>query len=154
MQTPPHGAQAARPSGSTYQTIRIHPQAPSKPALGATCNGCGICCLAEPCPLGMVISGRRRGACSALVWNAHSAIYRCGLLGTPAQVAAHLAALPRWWQRGWAWLARPLTRFSARWIGAGIGCDCGYEVPDSGQSATETQTPQELPSPHHRLPHD
>jgi hypothetical protein len=48
--------------------IRIEPLAPVKPATGSPCNGCGVCCLAEPCPLGMLVSRRRHGRCSALRW--------------------------------------------------------------------------------------
>ena len=47
-------------------TIAIHPLAPAQPQTGAPCNGCGVCCLAFPCPLGRVLSLRRLGRCSAL----------------------------------------------------------------------------------------
>lgn len=87
------------------RVIEIHPDAPPKPALGAPCNGCGVCCLAEPCPLGVLISRRRHGACSALQWD--GARYACGAL----------TAQPRG-LRGW------LVR---RWIAAGAGCDCSLE---------------------------
>jgi hypothetical protein len=85
--------------------IHIEPLAPPKPALGAACNGCGICCLSEPCPLGMLISLRRHGACAALRWNGGATPYRCGL--------ATLSVLG------------PLTR---RWIAAGRGCDSDATV--------------------------
>jgi hypothetical protein len=49
--------------------IKIHPDAPPKPAVGAPCNGCGVCCLAEPCPLGVILSRRLKGACVALRWD-------------------------------------------------------------------------------------
>jgi hypothetical protein len=45
--------------------IYLQPAAPPKPAMGAACNGCGLCCLAEPCPLGIWVSRRRTGACKA-----------------------------------------------------------------------------------------
>jgi hypothetical protein len=80
--------------------IRIHALAPPKPALGAACNGCGVCCLSEPCPVGMLISLRRTGACRALRWDEGAARYRCGLM-------AH----------------RTLRPIVARWIAAGQGCD-------------------------------
>ncbi len=87
------------------QAIRIHAAAPDKPAWGAACNGCGVCCLAEPCPVGMVISGRRRGACRALRWHAATSRYRCGLMSVP--------------------VLRPIV---ARWIAAGRGCDSDAAV--------------------------
>jgi hypothetical protein len=79
--------------------IRIEPSAPAKPPEGAACNGCGVCCLSEPCPLGMVLSRKRSGACVALRWDALEHRYYCGAVQGP-----------------WAFLAR-------RWISAGTGCD-------------------------------
>lgn len=106
------------------QTIHIHPKAPAKVALGAPCNGCGICCVAEPCPVGVLLSGRRTGACAALRWN--GALYRCGALTVPRDVAAE--RLPH----NLRWLAPilefGLRRLGARWIAAGTGCDCELEV--------------------------
>lgn len=90
------------------RVIPIEPCAPSKPAWGAACNGCGVCCLAEPCPLGMLWSRRRRGACAALSWDAASGQYRCGVLVR---------------FQHWPWAAR----WVRRWIGAGQGCDCQWE---------------------------
>jgi hypothetical protein len=87
------------------QIIRIHSAAPTKPMAGAPCNGCGLCCLAEPCPIGMLVSMRRRGACTAVEWDGRG--YRCGLLARA---------------RGWR------GRLFARWIGAGRGCDSDAEV--------------------------
>jgi uncharacterized cysteine cluster protein YcgN (CxxCxxCC family) len=82
------------------RTIQIHAAAPVKPAWGAACNGCGVCCLAEPCPVGMLVSLRRRGACRALRWDTGAANYRCGLMKVPA-----------------------LNTVVKRWIAAGRGCD-------------------------------
>ncbi|TBO30214.1 hypothetical protein EYS42_10980 [Aquabacterium lacunae] len=96
----------------THQVIHIHPDAPRKPAEGQPCNGCGVCCLAEPCPVGMVISRKRVGACTALQWHEAEGRYRCGLLMRPA----------RWpWQR----LARA---WAARVISAGSGCDASLSA--------------------------
>ncbi len=94
----------------TPRTILIHPQAPPKPVLGAACNGCGVCCAAEPCPLGMLLSRRRRGRCSALAWNDALQRYRCGVLDDPRR---WLPWLPRRAARALAW----------RWIAAAAGCD-------------------------------
>jgi hypothetical protein len=92
------------------QIIRIHADAPLKPPLGAACNGCGMCCLAEPCPVGMLISLRRQGACSALRWDDGGRRYRCGLMGSVAHSRS------------------PWARFVRRLIGAGAGCDSDAEV--------------------------
>lgn len=90
--------------------IFLHPQAPAKPATGEMCNGCGACCAAEPCPLGSVISLRRKGRCPALEWDAGQERYACGLLTQASR--AHRGA----------------GRLVARWIAAGQGCDAELET--------------------------
>lgn len=126
----------------TQHTIHIHPQAPGKVSEGAACNGCGVCCLLEPCPLGVVLSRTRLGACAALRWQDASGQYRCGAIVAPADVLA--GALPR----GVRWLspalAPMLRRWGARWIAAGAGCDSGLEVVQTG-STTMTSTDSPLP---------
>jgi hypothetical protein len=102
------------------QIIYIYPEAPSKPALGAPCNGCGVCCLAEPCPLGQLISRKRSGACDALRWDAVQTMYRCGVL-TDTDTEGVLG--PRW-----RWAAPLLRRLAVRWIAAGVGCDASLQV--------------------------
>ena len=114
------------PQPVRQQVIYLQLLAPPKPALGQPCNGCGLCCLAEPCPLGMLISRRRSGACAALVWREREQRYDCA--------AAHLAEplvrrrLPRWmgpWRRTLAQLAR---RWALRAIAAGQGCDAQMQA--------------------------
>lgn len=90
------------------QIIHIHADAPLKPELGAACNGCGVCCLAEPCPVGMLVSLRRRGACRVLRWNDAARRYHCGLLGSSP---------PTWF-----------GRIARRLISAGSGCDSDAEI--------------------------
>ena len=105
--------------------IFIHDQAPAKPVLGAACNGCGLCCLLEPCPLGMVLSQRRTGACQALRWQESLGRYQCGALVAPQDVLPQ--ALPRRWAGLARWLAPVLRRWAGRWIAAGLGCDSTVE---------------------------
>jgi hypothetical protein len=100
------------------RVIHIHPDAPEKPALGRPCNGCGVCCLDEPCPVGMVVSRRRRGACSALEWQPMQSQYRCGMAAHPQ---AYLTWLPAW---AVPWAQRGVLR----WIAAAKGCDSTLEV--------------------------
>ncbi len=90
------------------RVIQIHADAPPKPAVGAPCNGCGVCCIAEPCPVGIVVSLRRRGRCKALRWSAEDSRYVCGVLTS--------TRLP------------VLKRLITRWIAAGVGCDCDLEA--------------------------
>ena len=80
--------------------------APAKPAPGAPCNGCGVCCLAETCPIGRIRFLQIRGPCPALRWRDER--YECGLLAD----------------------AGPFKPLIARWIAAGKGCD-SYTMSDS-----------------------
>jgi len=109
-----------------HKIIPIEPLAPPKPPLGAPCNGCGVCCLDQPCPIGILLSGRRRGACVALRWHAELAVYRCGAIAQPAQVLAVRLPAPL------RPLARPLApvlaAFARRSIALQTGCDCDLEV--------------------------
>ncbi|MFN3914827.1 MAG: hypothetical protein ACK4K3_07905 [Aquabacterium sp.] len=125
-----------RPSPSPGQVILIHPEAPPKPPEGAPCNGCGVCCLAEPCPVGMIISRRRTGACHALVWRDDERRYRCGLLlsGIPEGVSA-ANIWPQGQKVGPAPQSMPLRWGRALWqrwlrriISAGSGCDASLDV--------------------------
>jgi hypothetical protein len=110
--------QTARPRRPTHteglRVIHLQPLAPAKPAAGAACNGCGWCCAAEPCPLGMLLSRRRCGTCRALHWSARDRRYLCGALAEPAR---WLPWLPAPWAR----------RLARRWIAADTACDAALE---------------------------
>ncbi|HSI47331.1 MAG TPA: hypothetical protein VLA61_03610 [Ideonella sp.] len=86
--------------------------------MGQTCNGCGVCCAWAPCPLGMLVSGKRQGACRALQWQADAGLYRCGMVAAPQQVLR--------WLPGPA--AKLLSRLARRWISAASGCDANLAV--------------------------
>lgn len=88
-------------------------EAPDKPEFGAPCNGCGLCCAVETCPLGMVLFRRRKGPCPALEWR--DGRYVCGVLDAPDRF---VPLLPRRWA----------ARLVARWIAAGRGCDCRHQA--------------------------
>ena len=107
------------------QTIRIHAAAPGKPAIGSACNGCGVCCLAEPCPVGALVSLRLRGACAALRWDEARHRYDCGLLAG-GTVGAQRGS------RSARWLNRAVRSLIARLIAAGSGCDSDATV-ESGR---------------------
>jgi hypothetical protein len=95
------------------RVIYLKAAAPPKPAVGAPCNGCGVCCAVVLCPVGMAIFRRRQGPCPALAWDNADAVYHCGLLVAPRQ---YLRWMP-------SWLASPWRRWMARAISAGKGCD-------------------------------
>jgi hypothetical protein len=125
---------------NAHKTIHIEPLAPAKPAWGAPCNGCGICCLVEPCPVGMVLSARRRGACDALHWDAQLARYQCGALVRPGEVLREV--LPRSLRGLSGALAPLLAAIASRAIAVGVGCDCDLQVvtqrdvPGTGRTRT------------------
>lgn len=98
--------------------IHLHRQAPAKPAVGEPCNGCGLCCALETCPLGRLRFLQARGPCPALEWEAGR--YRCGLLAAPRR------HLPGWPPAVADWVGRR----AARWISAGSGCDCDWAPAD------------------------
>lgn len=99
-----------------HRVIHLHSEAAPKPAPGDACNGCGVCCAAEPCPVGMLVSRRRRGACAALVWMQDERRYRCGVVSEPQRYVKV------------GWMARWLGRAARRLIAAGKGCDCDLAV--------------------------
>lgn len=100
------------------QAITLHAAAPAKPAAGQPCNGCGVCCAAELCPMGRLLFLRARGPCPALHWEDVQRRYTCTL------VTAADERIP--------WLPRALRklagRFFARAIAAGTGCDADIQV--------------------------
>jgi hypothetical protein len=100
--------------------VHLHRAAPPKPAIGAACNGCGVCCALEPCPVARFLLGVRAGPCPALIWEEAATRYHCGMARKPA---SHLRWLPALLE-DWA------ARRCLRWIAAGSGCDCDAEVVD------------------------
>lgn len=98
------------------QVIWVRPDAPPKPAQGEPCNGCGVCCLSEPCPVGVVLSRRFTGPCAALRWVPQQRIYRCGALVPVDGALGWRRALKRWRN---AWLKRAIF--------AGQACDCSLQ---------------------------
>ncbi|MCV2363795.1 hypothetical protein LNV23_10065 [Paucibacter sp. DJ1R-11] len=122
--------------------IEIHPEAPPKPARGLPCNGCGLCCLSEPCPIGVLVSRKRQGRCNALRWSAEERRYVCGMLSTPWR---HLGATRPWANDAARRRNRLLARLCRRWIAAGVGCDADLEAeaaPTSGQATTNESEQQ------------
>lgn len=120
-------ATMARPESTAHQTIWLQPAAPAKPPVGAPCNGCGLCCLAEPCPLGVWVSRRRTGACVALQWSDAGNRYLCGMVVDPAR------------HTGWThpWAVRAVSALARRWIASGVGCDA--DVTAEAVAARDTQ---------------
>lgn len=92
---------------------------PAKPAYGQPCNGCGVCCRQELCPLGELLYRRVKGPCPALsgpyLMTDGSSTYTCGLVSCPekfAPLTANIVGGDR------------LTAAAKFLTGTGVGCDC------------------------------
>ena len=109
----------------SHHIIHIHTEANPKPEMGLPCNGCGVCCLLEPCPLGVLLSGRRHGACVAVQWAAEIGQYRCSVVSDPVEVLKTRWPTPLHGLIPWASVV--LARLAKRWIAAGHGCDSDLE---------------------------
>ena len=98
--------------------IWLQVDAPAKPPLGEACNGCGVCCAAETCPVSRVFLWQWRGSCRALEWHAELKQYRCGML---LHASHYLAYLPRF-------LETRFQQWIQRWIAADTACDSPTEA--------------------------
>ena len=77
--------------------------APEKPARGAPCNGCGLCCAAEVCKIGLEAGLRATAPCEAMRFDGER--FRCMVVETERRMNGGFPAL-----------------VSLR-LGIGIGCD-------------------------------
>lgn len=97
--------------------------------------------------MGMLLSGRRRGACVALQWDPVARRYRCAAVVAPMEVVKRV--LPGWLHASCAAGAALLSWLAPRWIAAGTGCDSSVlaqnvrqpdgaagEVPSMGDNAS------------------
>lgn len=100
------------------QVIELHPLAPPKPEYGACCNGCGVCCAAEPCPVAYVFLRQFKGRCRALLWQEAAGRYVCGMVACPDR---YVSFFPRRWRER-------IGQFFASRIAAGVGCDFAVEI--------------------------
>lgn len=84
-----------------------------KPLMGQPCNGCGFCCVMEPCRLATELIGATKGPCPALEY-ADQRTY-CGLVKRPAfyMFGAYLPEHET---------ADVSAQFSTM-LGIGMGCD-------------------------------
>ena len=64
--------------------------APPKPRYGAPCNGCGFCCAAERCKIGVALLGDGPGPCPGMRFK--EGIFRCGVLEEAPPLAQPLIA--------------------------------------------------------------
>lgn len=102
------------------QLIELHPSAPPKPEYGARCNGCGVCCAAEPCPVALLFLFQLKGRCRALLWQEEGR-YVCGLAVCPDR---YVKLIPERWRD-------KAGKLVATRIAAGSGCDFAAEVEET-----------------------
>ena len=102
------------------KTVELHPLAPPKPDYGAGCNGCGVCCAAEPCPVAHVFLFQLSGKCRALLWQDEASRYVCGMVVCPDR---YLRLIPEN-------LRKYSGNFFASRIAAWAGCDFAAEMDD------------------------
>lgn len=94
-------------------TFAMPQHAPEKPRHGQPCNGCGFCCAAEVCDLGLHVHGDETPApCPSLTF--HDGRFWCGLIEFADHKDRSLSAK---------------LRFS---LGVGFGCDA--DDPDDHHS--------------------
>jgi len=109
------------PTPSDQQVIWLQQSAPSKPAIGQACNGCGVCCAAAPCPVALVFLWQWRGACRALLWDAAQQMYRCGMVLQPQ---SFVRVFP-------IFLSSVFKKLIRRWIAADTVCDSSADATPS-----------------------
>jgi hypothetical protein len=88
-----------------------------KPRLGQSCNGCGMCCAAEPCHLAVEFLDCTVGPCVAL--ETDGARTYCGLVRRPTHYLVGKSAPPA--------VTGPLSVHLAYMLGLGVGCDASDE---------------------------
>jgi hypothetical protein len=103
------------------QIVELHTLAPRKPDYGARCNGCGVCCAAEPCPVAYLFLFQFKGSCRALLWQNEASRYVCGMVVCPDN---YVSVIPKRW-------SAHIGRFFAKRIASEYGCDFDAEVIDA-----------------------
>jgi hypothetical protein len=73
---------------------RVPEDGPKKPEFGKSCNGCGVCCVAEPCAIAqLLIPGvGSKGPCPALEWRDGRSW--CGMTIRPAYYSSKVRQGP------------------------------------------------------------
>ena len=63
-------------------------KAPDYPGYGNPCNGCGQCCLDQPCPVSRQYKLWQDGKCKALSFK--NGRYWCDVLSNPSRISLHI----------------------------------------------------------------
>jgi hypothetical protein len=105
-------------SKTLTQIIEIHPMAPHKPEFGTHCNGCGVCCAAEPCPVAFIFLFQFKGRCRALLWQNDTGRYVCGMVVCSDQ---YVKLIPKRFRES-------MGKYFATRIATEVGCDFEAEL--------------------------
>lgn len=97
--------------------------ASAKPDFGSPCNGCGVCCIAVPCPLARDLCGAFEGPCPALEFDAGR--YWCGLIRNPHKHIPGLSEKP--------WSDETIRELILSSGAFGVGCDSDDPHPQEGR---------------------
>lgn len=84
---------------------------PAYPGYGQKCNGCGLCCIDQPCPVADNLRVWKDGKCKAL--QLVDGVYRCGMMTTPDKFTKYVPKNKR------AEAAANIRRQ----LGSGVYCD-------------------------------
>jgi hypothetical protein len=106
----------------------IHSVTLEKPTMGQPCNGCGACCIAEVCDLGLELGDSVN--CKALIHSTEGS-FHCGMVADPYRFMSE-ADLVTWkaiddigqGHQG----EDGLKKLHAELLGAGRGCDSEDEA--------------------------
>lgn len=95
-------------------TTNVRAAAARKPKFGTACNGCGLCCLIEPCSLAIeFVTSDTTGPCPAL--EKEDDRFWCGLLRRPHHYIEELKEKP--------WVDGPIQEILLASGAFGAGCD-------------------------------
>jgi hypothetical protein len=89
-----------------------------KPKFGDKCNGCGVCCIIEPCLLANEALDCYEGPCAALEQQEDGS-YACGLVKRPAWYMFNEDVPSE--------QTKDISEFFATALGIGKGCDASDE---------------------------
>lgn len=82
-----------------------------KPSFGDPCNGCGLCCIAEPCKLAVEVHGPHAGPCRSLRHDGQR--HHCGMFDLATSEDSRIGLMVL--------------------LGIGQGCDSDGEWPIAAQ---------------------